>query len=134
MDHTIKFRGKSIFGIHEWLYGSLLLLNGKSYICPDKAAAWNMTRYEVIPNTVGQFTGLLDKNRCEIYEGDILGTDIRIVGWVKGGVRGYCYDIVYVNHPTGEKRWSLYDTVVGDFKDEIEVIGNMYDNLELINS
>lgn len=38
-----------MFGIHEWIYGSLLLLNGKAYICPDKAAAWNMTRYEVIP-------------------------------------------------------------------------------------
>ena len=50
---TIKFRGKSRFGIHEWLYGSLLLLNGKAYICPDKAAVWNMIRYEVILNTTG---------------------------------------------------------------------------------
>lgn len=48
---TIKFRGKSRFGIHEWLYGSLLLLNGKAYICPDKAAVWNMIRYEVILQT-----------------------------------------------------------------------------------
>lgn len=126
----IKFRGKSIFGIHEWLYGSLLLLNGKSYICPDKEAAWNMTRYEVIPNTVGQFTGLFDKNGKEIYEGDILHT-------ITFGFEPeeYTAIILYRNcsFQLSNGR-NLFYFGQSDFTkmDDTIVIGNIYDHPELI--
>lgn len=126
----IKFRGKSIFGIHEWLYGSLLLLNGKSYICPDKEAAWNMTRYEVIPNTVGQFTGLSDKNGKEIYEGDILHT-------ITFGFEPeeYTAIILYRNcsFQLSNGR-NLFYFGQSDFTkmDDTIVIGNIYDHPELI--
>ena len=128
--HEIKFRGKSIFGIHEWLYGSLLLLNGKSYICPDKEAAWNMTRYEVIPNTVGQFTGLSDKNGKEIYEGDILHT-------ITFGFEPeeYTAIILYRNcsFQLSNGR-NLFYFGQSDFTkmDDTIVIGNIYDHPELI--
>ena len=144
MNRTIKFRGKTVNG-NKWVYGDLLHIAGgyiiyhgsqkDCKITTGKHVAIELLHDEisvVVPETVGQFTGLFDKNGKEIYEGDILGTNGKIIGWVKGGARGYCYDVVYINHPTGEKRWSLYGTVVEDFNNKIEVISNIHDNPELM--
>lgn len=128
MNREIKFRGKRIDN-GEWVYGYLA---DEDYI--NDINSIDLSSIEVDRDTIGQFTGLFDKNGKEIYEGDILGANGKIIGWVKSGVRGYCYDVVYINHPTGEKRWSLYGTVVEDFNNKIEVVSNMHDNPELINS
>jgi len=128
MNREIKFRGKRIDN-GEWVYGYLA---DEDYI--NDINSIDLSSIEVDRGTIGQFTGLFDKNGKEIYEGDILGANGKIIGWVKGGARGYCYDVVYINHPTGEKRWSLYGTVVEDFNNKIEVISNIHDNPELINS
>jgi len=128
MNCEIKFRGKRIDN-GEWVYGYLA---DEDYI--NDINSIDLSSIEVDRGTIGQFTGLFDKNGKEIYEGDILGANGKIIGWVKGGARGYCYDVVYINHPTGEKRWSLYGTVVEDFNNKIEVISNIHDNPELINS
>lgn len=119
MNREIIFRGKSTNN-DKWVYAEL------------HGFGMDLFNECVRENTIGQFTGLFDKNGKEIYEGDILGTNGKIIGWVKGGARGYCYDVVYINHPTGEKRWSLYGTVVEDFNNKIEVISNIHDNPELI--
>lgn len=55
----IKFRGKRLDN-GEWLYGSLVILNGRYFIFDDA------NRHEVDPTTVGEFTGLKDKNGKEI--------------------------------------------------------------------
>lgn len=125
----IKFRGKRK-DTGEWVYGDLVHTIKDILILPIDEG-WN--QYSVNSKTIGQFTGLCDKNGKEIYEGDILSANGRIVGWVKGEVRGYCYDVVYVNHPTEEKRWSLYSTVMYDYKGKIEITGNRFDNPELIS-
>ena len=123
---TIKFRGKRLDG-KGWIRDSYTLIQ-------DGDGTWlhDNDVEKMDEDTLGQFTGLFDKNGKEIYEGDILGANGKIIGWVKGDVRGYCYDVVYINHPTGEKSWSLYSTVVEDFNDKIEVVGNIFDNQELL--
>ena len=49
-------------------------------------------------------------------------------------VRGYCYDVVYVNHPKGEERYSLYATATYDFRDRLGIVGNIYDNPDLLKT
>lgn len=134
MNREIIFRGKSI-STGKWLYGCLLK-NEEGKFAVVKPFKVNMDNEcsccEVDEETIGQFTGLKDKNGKEIYEGDILASEGKVIGWVQGGVRGYCYDVVYIDHPQWEKRWSLYGTVVNDYPGKLEVIGNIYDNRELL--
>ncbi len=126
----IKFRGKRLDN-GEWITGS------ETYI-HDGDGVWLSDEttdvVKVDPETVGQFTGLEDKNGKNVYEGDILGSEGRVIGWVKGGVRGYCYDVVYINHPAGESDWPLYSTVKYDYSEQIEVIGNIHDNPEILEA
>ena len=141
----IIFRGKRKDN-GEWVegyYGEYY--NGKKNIScisiPSKEAVSGSLCYDIIPETVGQYTGLTDKNGTKIFEGDILkiidGKEI-IIASVKFGDYnqpdkilkthiGFYFDIAnLVSYRKDIGYW------FGKTFSEIEVIGNVHDNPELL--
>lgn len=121
---AIKFRGKRMNN-NKWVYGYF----GKDYsercIISNYLNASNEA-WEVIPETIGQFTGLLDKNGKEIYEGDILQNTPREVQYkVYWSKDMHAWFVERINYGSKEPLCCL--------DDKFEVIGSIYDNPELIN-
>lgn len=117
----IKFKGKTDSG--KWCFGYFLHDRQRGrFVITDGLLEIN----RVNPDTVGQYTGLKDKNDKEIYDGDILAHNGEPIGYIVDGVRGYCFDVMYFS-PIYEESWSLYGVVVNDFHGDVEIIGNIHD-------
>ena len=128
MPKEIKFRGKCIYpgrdGVeifNKFIYGDLHKRGNEWFIyCND---LW----FEVDKETVGQYTGLKDKNGKEIYEGDIIKYSHKAVGEIKREVR-YKYGM-YGIEGRHEGTQIPFANILGS---EREVVGNIYENPELL--
>ena len=125
---TIDFRGKAV-GSGRWIHGDLVW-NGRTPAIFEDANQENDC-ITVKESTLGMNTGLKDKHGHEIYNGDILAHGANIIGHVVDGVRGYCFDVVYAD-PVSTSTWSLYGVVVNDYEGDVEIVGNIYDNPEVV--
>lgn len=135
---TIRFRGESIYN-KEWLYGSLIKIEKDRYaIIPDLndiEIGKSISMYEVHPETVSQFTGLYDERQREIYEGDIITVNGRYPKFVKYIDKYACFclaNITDLNKKWMEPWQQVSPGWWNDFKREIRVIGNAFDNPELM--
>ena len=128
-EREILFRGKIIELCKyqgQWLEGFFGSDNGKTFITIQNENGLN--GYFCDSKTVGQYTGLKDKNGTRIFEGDIikvlLSGNPQPIGVVKYGVTGICGFCVMT-----ERGYSNY---VLDKSEYFEVIGNIHDNPELL--
>lgn len=134
MNREIKFRGKQE-NSNRWITGCLIQYESGDVAIFEKM----MTKYgyeatqitkrtKVNSDTIGQFTGLTDKNGKEIYEGDILKADYydtlhEVV--FSDTVGAFMLDEI---PSTGDIVVIGYEDIVSHF----EVIGNIYDNQDLL--
>lgn len=129
----IKFRGKDINGA-RWWYGSLAYFpDSQSYhiipcgTCKNGDVVCDFV--EVQAKTVGQFTGLYDKDGNEIYEDDIVQFGDTILNAVefRHGSFGYQYHEDF--YPYGGNRNFCFNPCDTDHRHK--VIGNIHDNPEI---
>lgn len=124
MKRQIKFRGKTTANGH-WVYGSLIDYGDNTFaIRNSKSQPW------VQPDSIGQFTGLRDRNGKEIYEGDILKDKIGKADVITYDSLAFNLCIAYASTPGG-----VCDTFFGGNNPlrDLVVIGNIHDNPELLN-
>ncbi len=146
---TIKFKAKN--RVCEWVRGDLLqYLDGTVYI-GDNEGPWtddgfhnsDYKHVEIVdPDTVCQFTGLLDKNGKEIYEGDVLRSDeypfsctgdnkydnyYGAIGWSEE--EALFYIVAIKNHNSSVRGISdgITDSISQKMMQGFEVIGNVHD-------
>lgn len=137
MDREILFRGKRTYN-KKWIEGSLVVdYAGNTYIVWEyetvKGAMISSKTINVYPETVGEYTGLTDKNGKKIFEGDIIICKKEICG----NFIDSCVEIGFVEMKHGAFGLHRKQGYYRPFKDwledyEYEMIGNIHDNPELL--
>ena len=125
----VIFRGKRTDN-GKWVKGYLYITHTGTHEIGSYDAEINIERltFDVIPETVGQYTGLTDKNGVRIFEGDIVecvsGGEQAVISWLKYFA---CFGLSFDGWCCG---FDDYDFSPNDFK----AIGNIHDNPELLNN
>lgn len=152
MSRVIKYRGKNT-KTNEWVYGGYYKHlkrtpspigdrikedDWKSLIINSGFSDWNMPKplncFEVNQETVGLFTGLKDRNGKEIYEGDLFyyRECLRQVVYREDNLSFMAVVPLKKDRINGKCSFYLKDINTEYHLNKIEVVGNIYDNLELI--
>ena len=124
----VIFRGKRADS-GEWVEGDVLQTRYHSghieyQIMPQTPVS---SAYPVLPETVGQYTGLTDKNGVKIFEGDIVERvsdgERAVISWLKYSA---CFGLSFDGWCCG------FDNYDDNLPSDFEVIGNIHDNPELL--
>lgn len=158
----IKFRGKAVWSLDKldelninhvngWVYGNLVMSDDIPFIVTlsledDVFDYWIKVQQE----SVGQYTGMNDKNGTPIYEGDIVTGESfetsMLKNWKTGLLKHLDYDVEYVPeiyvvryHEASFKtfnlkgRWvAVLNHHVSSMVEDLQVIGNIFENQELL--
>lgn len=128
-----------------WVEGDLVVSRDKYYIHP-RANAFQVNNelsklivlHEVIPKTIGQFTGLTDKNGKKIFEGDIvkaIQTEYNEDKEKEPIVFEFIGEMIFEDGCFGLRAKHIVDFYAPMWEEDdvkLEVIGNIYDNPELL--
>jgi hypothetical protein len=126
----VEYKAKMVDG-GVWVYGNYCELAGRKYIIPDHSqfrdihdADLENSFTEIIPETVCQWTGLLDKQGVKISEGDILKTD-------DGDIVEVRYEKIYASFGLWKKGWAFLHYFHEAVEPQCcEVIGNIHDKAQ----
>lgn len=144
------FRGKSTDDGH-WVYGSLMVHGICRYILPEyPVTPFGILKTRVDPETVGQFTGLTDKNKIKLFEGDIIKWYFGKHYWEaiiqvlsnKESINLYAVEtfhnctrdeetLLYTYERSDSRRG--YKNDITYINSDVEIIGNIHDNSKLLN-
>ena len=132
----ILFRGKAerdnlfyndgVWKKGEWQYGDYQHYYDSEGILHTEISVWGVIGGSVIPETVGQYTGLTDKNGKKIFEGDIVNFKTTAYHFKNCRIK---YQSCYARYCAIDNKWYEYPM---DKTFEYEVIGNIHDNPELL--
>lgn len=117
----IKFRGRSVH-TGKMIIGSYAIIDNENYIID-----FNCHLERIVPFTISQYIGIKDMNGKEIYEGDIIedkNYDLYVVSYDKENAQFFCFDL----------KIKTNISFLFFINNYISVIGNIYDNPELIKN